>query len=67
MGFSPGRNVGRLSIRVVPDTTRFRRELKQQLDNKLRNFEGKIRITKADVDGLSIKNDIRRQLERVGG
>lgn len=66
MGFSPGRNVGRLSIRVVPDTTRFRRELKQQLDNKLRNFEGKIRITKADVDGLSIKNDIRRQLERVG-
>ena len=66
MSFSPGRNVGRLSIRVVPDTTRFRRELKQQLDNKLRNFEGKIRITKADVDGLSIKNDIRRQLERVG-
>lgn len=65
MGFSPGRSVGRLSIRVVPDTTRFRRELKQQLDDKMRGFEVAIKVTKANLDRSKIREDIRRQMDSM--
>jgi phage-related protein len=39
--------VGRIAIRVVPDTSRFREELKAQLDEIERTLEGKVKL---DVD-----------------
>ncbi|WP_136057237.1 hypothetical protein [Microbacterium sp. K24] len=67
MAFNPGRNVGRLSIRVVPDTTQFRRELKRQLDTISRTTSMTVRVSKAKIDNTAIREDIRRQMEEFKG
>lgn len=63
MAFNPGRNVGRLSIRVVPDTTKFRRELRRQLEAIERTTSMTVRVSKAKLDNRAIREDIRRQME----
>jgi hypothetical protein len=63
MAFSPGRNVGRLSIRVVPDTTKFRRELRKQLETIERTTRMTVNVNKARLDNQAIREDIRRQMQ----
>lgn len=65
MAFSPGRNVGRLSIRVVPDTTKFRRELKNQLETIERTTRMTVQVNKAKIDNVAIREDIRRQMAEL--
>lgn len=65
MAFDPGKNVGRVSIRVVPDTTRFRRQLKRQLDVIERRTSMTVRVDKAHVDENAIRTSIQRQLDRI--
>lgn len=67
MAFNPGRNVGRLSIRVVPDTKQFRRELKRSLDVIEKTTSAKIRIDGANLDKVKIREDIRRQMQDLRG
>jgi phage-related protein len=67
MAFDPGRNVGRLSIRVVPDTKKFRNDLKRQLETVERTTTATIRVTRADLDRNKIREDIRRQMEEMRG
>lgn len=62
MGFNPGKNVGRVSIRVVPDTTRFRQELRRQLATIERTTSFTVRVDKANVDRTKIRESIRRQM-----
>lgn len=62
MPFSPGRNVGRVSIRVVPDTTRFNEDLRKELRSLTENEDFGVRIDKAHVDKAKVRESIRRQL-----
>ena len=62
MAFSPGKNVGRVSIRVVPDTTRFRNELRRQLATVEKTTSMTVRVDKARVDRNSMRESIRRQM-----
>lgn len=62
MTFNPGRNAGRVSIRVVPDTTRFRRDLKRSLDIEERRTSFTVNVTKAKLDKAKIRADIARQM-----
>jgi phage-related protein len=43
-----GSTIGRVSVKVVPDTSKFRQELKKQLDTKLKDFKVEIPV-KADT------------------
>lgn len=61
-GINPGRNAGRLSIRVIPNTNDFRRDLKRRLDMIERTTSMSIKVGKAKIDGAKIREDIRRQL-----
>src|SRR5690606_1251792 len=67
MALNPGRNVGRLSIRVLPDSKRFRQELKNQLDRQEKKITQKIRvkIERVDFDREKVRNDIRRQMQKI--
>ncbi|MFE7844893.1 hypothetical protein ACFUTX_06790 [Microbacterium sp. NPDC057407] len=65
MTFNPGRSVGRVSIRVVPDTTKFRRDLEQKMRAIERTTSMRVRVNKANVDSRSIKSDIQRQLDGI--
>lgn len=65
--FSPGRNIGRLSIRVVPDTNGFRHDLKRRLDQIARTTKMTINVDKANLDRVKIREDIRRQTEGLKG
>lgn len=40
-----GSTIGRVSVKVVPDTSKFRQELKAQLDKKLKGFKVEIPVT----------------------
>ncbi|MFJ4173413.1 hypothetical protein [Microbacterium sp. NPDC089696] len=61
-GINPGRNAGRLSIRVIPNTNDFRRDLKRRLDMIERTTTMTVTVNKAKLDGGKIREDIRRQL-----
>jgi hypothetical protein len=56
-----GKTVGRVNIRVLPDTSKF----KDDLDRKLRLIESKVRFTvnvdRAKLDRVKIRADIERQ------
>jgi phage-related protein len=52
-----GKEVGRISIRVVPDTSRFREELKAQLDEIERTLEGKVKLD-ADLNDAGIREKL---------
>lgn len=67
MAFNPGRNVGRVSIRVVPDTTKFRKELTRDLDRMADRTKESITIDKARLDTAKIRQSIRTQLEGMKG
>ncbi|WP_100813010.1 phage tail protein [Microbacterium lacus] len=67
MAFSPGRNVGRVSIRVVPDTTKFRAELKRDLDRFARTTTMKIRVDGVRLDNREIRASIERQMQEFKG
>ena len=62
MAFNPGRNVGKLSIRVVPDTTKFRNDLKQKLQTIERTTRMAVRVDKANLDRNKIREDLRQQM-----
>lgn len=61
-GINPGRNAGRLSIRVIPNTNDFRRDLKRRLDMIEKTTSMTVKVTRARLDSNRIKEDIRRQL-----
>lgn len=61
-GINPGRNAGRLSIRVIPNTNEFRRDLKRKLDMLEKTTSMTVKVTKAKLDNAAIREDIRRQL-----
>lgn len=54
MAGAGGREVGRISVRVVPDTDGFRRELKRQLEAITKGLEAKVNID-PDLDGFRQK------------
>lgn len=54
MAGSGGREVGRISVRVVPDTDGFRRALQRQLESVTKGIEVKVNIT-PDLDGFRQK------------
>ncbi|MFF7293230.1 hypothetical protein ACFY9N_11935 [Microbacterium sp. NPDC008134] len=64
-GINPGRNAGRLSIRVIPNTNEFRRDLKRRLDMIEKTTSMTVRVTRAKLDSNRIKEDIRRQLGSI--
>lgn len=67
MAFNPGRNVGKLSIRVVPDTKQFRNDLRKQLETIARTTSMAIKVDKAKLDNVKIREDIRRQMAELKG
>jgi phage-related protein len=62
MAMNTGRNVGRVSIRVVPDTTRFRPDLKRKLEQIERTTAMSVRVDRANVDRTKFRESLRRQL-----
>lgn len=62
MAFNPGRNVGKLSIRVVPDTTKFRDELKKKLLGIEKSTPMTVQVTRANLDQRKIRDDLKRQM-----
>ncbi|ALJ22040.1 phage tail protein [Microbacterium sp. No. 7] len=62
MAFSPGHNVGRVSIRVVPNTKNFSRELRRDLERIARTTSMKVRVDGVNVDQRAVKASIERQL-----
>lgn len=54
MAGAGGREVGRVSVRVVPDTDGFRRSLKRQLEAITKGVEAKINVN-PDVSGFRQK------------
>lgn len=67
MALNTGRNVGRLSIRVVPDTKKFRNELRDQLRRIENTTRMSVRVNKANLDRSAIREDIRRQMADLSG
>lgn len=62
MAFSPGKNVGRVSIRVTPDTRRFRADLSKDLRQIERTMRMTVRVDQAKVDNAKVRESLRRQL-----
>lgn len=63
MPASPGgRSVGRVNIRVVPDSTLFRRDLLAKLAIIEKNVHFTVNVDKANVNRQAIKDDIQRQM-----
>lgn len=60
--FNPGRNIGRVSIRVLPDTKDFNKILRKQLDQKANKLSAAVTIDRAKLDREKIKADIERQI-----
>ncbi|SIJ97079.1 Phage-related protein [Mycobacteroides abscessus subsp. abscessus] len=54
MAGAGGREVGRVSVRVVPDTDGFRRSLKRQLEAITKGLEAKVNVV-PDLDGFRQK------------
>lgn len=59
---NPGRNIGRLSIRVIPDTTKFRDDLKKKLLGIEKSTPMTVQVTRAKLDQRKIREDVRRQM-----
>lgn len=60
-----GKTIGRVSIKVLPDTKDFRQRLERDL--KRANDKGwAIKFDKADVDRQKIRADLERQLNSLG-
>jgi hypothetical protein len=57
-----GRSVGRVNIRVVPDSTLFRRDLLAKLAIIEKNVHFTVNVDKANVNRQAIKDDIQRQM-----
>lgn len=62
MALNTGRNVGHLSIRVVPDTKKFRNELRDQLRTIERTTRMTVNVDKARLNNQKIREDIRQQM-----
>lgn len=64
----PGDNIiGRVSVKVVPDTSKFREELKAELTKELRGFTQEVKVT-VDLDAASVqklKTDARRAVREA--
>ncbi|MCJ1709224.1 hypothetical protein [Microbacterium sp. VKM Ac-2923] len=67
MAFNPGRNIGRVSIRVVPDTKNFNKDARRQLNDAARTVRARIKVDGADFDKEAVKKDLERQLNGVEG
>lgn len=65
MAMNPGRSVGRVSIRVVPDTTRFRNELKNDLRIETAGLSATIDIDGARLDRAKVRSDIEQQMKTL--
>ena len=61
MAFNPGRNIGRVSIRVVPDTKNFNKELRRQLLDTVRNVKATVKVL-VDVDKDALKRSLDQQM-----
>lgn len=66
MPTNPGRNVGRVSIRVMPDTTKFRNDLRDKLRQIERTTSMKVRVNEANVDRSSLRRSIEAQANQLG-
>jgi phage-related protein len=63
--FNPGRNIGRVSIRVLPDTRDFNKILRRQLEDFAKKFRGEITVDKVKLDREAIRRDMQQQLHMV--
>lgn len=62
-----GAEVGRVSVRVVPDTSRFRRELERELKSIQRSVRVRIPVD-LDTKGATAQlSRLRQQIERMSG
>lgn len=62
-----GAEVGRVSVRVVPDTSRFRRELEKELKSIQRSVRVRIPVD-LDTKGATAQlSRLRQQIERLSG
>ena len=62
-----GAEVGRVSVRVVPDTSRFRRELEKELKSIQRSVRVRIPVD-LDTKGATAQlSRLRQQIERMSG
>jgi hypothetical protein len=64
MAFNPGRNVGRVSIRTVPDTTGFRRDLIADLRRIQKTTRMVIDVV-AKVDRSALRRSIEQQSKDI--
>lgn len=62
-----GKSVGRVTIRVIPDSTQFNEDLKKSLERieKATHFE--VNVDRANVDTTRIKQSIQAQLNTIRG
>jgi hypothetical protein len=60
-----GQEVGRISIRVVPNTDNFRRELKAQLEAIEKSLQGEIEF-KADLDTSGLREKVKAAAAAAG-
>lgn len=60
-----GRNVGRVSIRVMPDTQRFAPQLKQQLELIERRTHFTVNVDRVNFDRDKIQQDINKQTQAL--
>lgn len=60
-----GKSVGRVTIRVIPDTSKFRTDLRKSLE-RIENTESMtITVDKVNLDASKIRADIKRQFEAL--
>ncbi|MDQ1113929.1 hypothetical protein QE418_003377 [Microbacterium testaceum] len=67
MAFNPGRNIGRVSIRVVPDTKDFNKDVRRDLERSARDVRARVKVEGADFDREAVKRDLEKQLNDVRG
>ncbi|QKT07939.1 hypothetical protein HUN08_12635 [Gordonia sp. X0973] len=61
MAASPGgKEVGRVSVRVVPDTSRFRRQVEKDLNRDLKGLKAKVRV---DPDMAGFRKKVKSSTE----
>jgi hypothetical protein len=63
MSLSVGKSIGRVSIRALPDTKNFRRDLLRQLKRIEETTRVGITVDRARVSRTKVRADIERQLE----
>lgn len=67
MTFNPGRSVGRVSIRVVPDTKRFPKDLARDLSKIAKFAQFKVKVDGANLDRAKFRESLQRQLAEMKG